>query len=475
MLQIRYCPQRIWSVAATSLSRPKGPTLLETSSRRLRSSFRTVRKRVVAEAYHVYVDFHQIHSTSDSLASALVAPMGTSLDALNAPQSLTQRRQAASNLPNFELPPPSNLQFAGLPMHKYPPPQAHLPPSAAVSVGNLLTPPSNSASDSSAASSTINTGHTPNSTTAPILPYTPTFFNPSTTPGFHTGLTPQPWQTNPLFPPRTAFSPLSGPGGPMRNGTNSPAAGEGTALPPPPYDLNAVNQFNAPYAMASPTGASLSGQHPLVHNNMIRPASQQSANTPGESLTKTQSAPQLYTNLPPVHQPQSSGYPYPNSTPVSQSPHSANGAPHRTSPSLNQHPISQQANQSPFIRPPYPSYSLPAMSGPTMSNITSPGAQMSMVGNVGAMLPVQFNSGYVANPQNMYNAQRTGTPQQTPQNDRPFRCDSCPQSFHRNHDLKRHKRIHLAVKPFPCKHCDKSFSRKDALKVRTFQSSSVPC
>ena len=38
--------------------------------------------------------------------------MGTSLDALNAPQSLTQRRHAASNLPNFELPPVNNLHFA---------------------------------------------------------------------------------------------------------------------------------------------------------------------------------------------------------------------------------------------------------------------------------------------------------------------------------------------------------------------------
>lgn len=55
-----------------------------------------------------------------------------------------------------------------------------------------------------------------------------------------------------------------------------------------------------------------------------------------------------------------------------------------------------------------------------------------------------------------------------PQQERPFKCDQCPQSFNRNHDLKRHKRIHLAVKPFPCDNCEKSFSRKDALKVRYF-------
>ncbi|KAH6646807.1 hypothetical protein BKA67DRAFT_580633 [Truncatella angustata] len=52
------------------------------------------------------------------------------------------------------------------------------------------------------------------------------------------------------------------------------------------------------------------------------------------------------------------------------------------------------------------------------------------------------------------------------QQDRPFLCDICTQCFVRNHDLKRHKRIHLAIKPFPCPFCNKGFSRKDALKVR---------
>ncbi|KAH6714806.1 hypothetical protein BKA61DRAFT_438916, partial [Leptodontidium sp. MPI-SDFR-AT-0119] len=45
-----------------------------------------------------------------------------------------------------------------------------------------------------------------------------------------------------------------------------------------------------------------------------------------------------------------------------------------------------------------------------------------------------------------------------------FKCVQCPQSFKRNHDLTRHKRIHLAIKPFACGDCKKGFSRKDVLQ-----------
>lgn len=88
-----------------------------------------------------------------------------------------------------------------------------------------------------------------------------------------------------------------------------------------------------------------------------------------------------------------------------------------------------------------------------MSNMGNPGGQMSLVTGM------NMHPGYGQMTHRMYGGQQ-------PQQERPFSCDQCTQSFNRNHDLKRHKRIHLAVKPFPCSSCDKSFSRKDALKVR---------
>ncbi|OMJ24173.1 Zinc finger and BTB domain-containing protein 7C [Smittium culicis] len=47
---------------------------------------------------------------------------------------------------------------------------------------------------------------------------------------------------------------------------------------------------------------------------------------------------------------------------------------------------------------------------------------------------------------------------------RPYKCNTCNQSFSRNHDLKRHIKIHTGVKPYKCKKCGKKFGRSDALK-----------
>jgi hypothetical protein len=136
------------------------------------------------------------------------------------------------------------------------------------------------------------------------------------------------------------------------------------------------------------------------------------------------------------------------------------------SPAVSQGSMSSmppQPAQSPHAyQRPYGSYLPPA---PVFSNVNNPNGQLALVGGVHAGMMAGFNSGHAA-----HAAHQGGMPHflghAPPQtNDRPFKCDQCPQSFNRNHDLKRHKRIHLAVKPFPCLHCDKSFSRKDALKV----------
>ncbi|KAF8813890.1 hypothetical protein BYT27DRAFT_7180665 [Phlegmacium glaucopus] len=46
---------------------------------------------------------------------------------------------------------------------------------------------------------------------------------------------------------------------------------------------------------------------------------------------------------------------------------------------------------------------------------------------------------------------------------RPFRCSACPASFARNHDLKRHLKLH-DKKAWRCEGCNKVFSRRDAIK-----------
>lgn len=46
---------------------------------------------------------------------------------------------------------------------------------------------------------------------------------------------------------------------------------------------------------------------------------------------------------------------------------------------------------------------------------------------------------------------------------RPYQCLRCPASFARNHDLKRHAKLH-GSKAYKCSGCDKIFSRRDAIK-----------
>ncbi len=109
----------------------------------------------------------------------------------------------------------------------------------------------------------------------------------------------------------------------------------------------------------------------------------------------------------------------------------------------------------------YASYS--PNTGPVLSNMHHPGAPLAMVGGIPGMTGYGHHPGLSAHhPHHLY-VHHGGAP--STQSERPFKCSECTQAFNRNHDLKRHQRIHLAIKPFGCDDCDKRFSRKDALKV----------
>jgi uncharacterized Zn-finger protein len=187
-------------------------------------------------------------------------------------------------------------------------------------------------------------------------------------------------------------------------------------------------------------------------------APQQSPAISQENLRRPHPPTPTY-NYQPSGTPQHSNFPYS----TGPSPISAGGSMSRMSPAVSQGPMpslpsNPQHSPYPYQRPPS-SYLTNQV--PVFSNVQNPNGQLSLVGVHPGMMP-GFNSGHAAAMPHFL-----GHPphQQLSTNDRPFKCDQCPQSFNREHDLKRHKRIHLAVKPFPCNHCDKSFSRKDALKV----------
>ncbi|KAI9804923.1 MAG: hypothetical protein M1833_006226 [Piccolia ochrophora] len=392
------------------------------------------------------------------------------------PTSFTARRSAASNLPSFHLPPPELSQkfppFAPVNLAQPTPPSSVLTPPSNIP-GDILSPVSSGVASGS--SGTSNGG---------IPPYTPVGFWPppvqsgspygfSGGPGHQSMMAAQ----NANFSSKSMFSPSLFSLG--RNISNSPGAGEGS-LPPPPYELN-LPPFPTSMPMSA-TGAGLSSSLPNASVQQHVMANALMGSQTPVSAASTHPAP---THAPEHHFQQQKPPPTPNyygnSHPASAPPHQtqfpnsfSGPSPHQQSPnSAGAHarisPLSGNPSQPPALHPAPPppashfarpvSYSLPAMSGPIMSNIHNPGSQMSLVGGLSGGLV----SAYPNNNMSHLYGGSPHTPQQQ-QNDRPFKCDQCPQSFNRNHDLKRHKRIHLAVKPFPCGHCDKSFSRKDALK-----------
>ena len=412
--------------------------------------------------------------TFNVAAAAVQHGMASNLEPSGAGGSLTARRLATSNLPSFELPPPPQLQK----FHSFSSANSNAP--ATISVGNLLTPPTNVPGDNLSPISSGVSNVSPAASQG-LPPYTPTSYWPSqtsaTTPfSFGSGTPALSWNQgppNPLFPSRGLFSPSLG--SLVRNSSNSPTATEG--LPPPPYDLNHLPPFPSSVSMATSGNLpTIAHQQALGHPYLVQhPASASTSqpspvnNAPDSYLQRPPPTPGYYNGSQPSSTPQQNHFPnFSNASPVQQSPMGGSGGsrPPNNGQPPNLQPTPLQQQQGSHFGRPY-AYSLPAMNGsmqgPIMSNIHSPGGQMSMVGAMpnqlgGGMMP-SFNSGHSAQLQ-MYSGQ-----QQSPLNERPFKCDQCPQSFNRNHDLKRHKRIHLAVKPFPCGHCEKSFSRKDALKV----------
>lgn len=354
--------------------------------------------------------------------------------------SFASRRPAAFGLPPFQLPPPT----------------PHVDVQA----------PRNPGTDGlSPLSSSVNSNSSQSSQAGGIGPYNPQ--GGWSLPGNHSSYTysnmnqAQGGLMHPTYGSRSSMYSPSGNQYSARN-SQSPATGEGLAAPP--YD-QVPAPFPLPVAGSSSHHSSL---HPHAsHNHQHQPlqshilGSQAPASQP--PTPSATSASESYPRPPPTtgyygnpasstpQPPSFSSYAPTHPSPTQPSPTTSVG-PSRT--------ISALSGHSPMHAPAYTrqyAYPLPTMGGAVLSNMANPGGQMTIVNGMGSMPP-----GYpphLGPPHHMY---AHGQP--SPQNERPFKCDVCPQSFNRNHDLKRHKRIHLAVKPFPCKHCDKSFSRKDALK-----------
>lgn len=379
--------------------------------------------------------------------------------------SLTARRSAASSLPNFELPPPplaalhNKYQPYAQPQHNYSHNQHSAPSNNLASVGNLLTPPNTNPGDSLSPPSQPNssTGQTPMTTT-----YNQNYWSQpgqaSNQYGYSSGNTSQ----SQWIPPRGMFSPNSL-NSMVNNSTNGDAST--SSQYDMKYNMNQLPPFPSSHSYSSGSLPTMASQQSMMHSQQLSNSAQAHAqSTPNGTSNRPPPTPSYFGQLNSATTPSQQQFPFSSGPSPSQHTTGLGLTQQQITPanSSDSIPTLQQMHSSTtpsqYSRP-YGSYPLPNMASSMMPSIHSVAAgQMPLLGgmNRGMM------SGY-SNMHSMY-----GSHHQQPTNtltDRPFKCDQCVQSFNRNHDLKRHKRIHLAVKPFPCGHCDKSFSRKDALKV----------
>lgn len=405
--------------------------------------------------------------TTANVAAAVAHPasMHPGPDPMGAPPSFATRRPHAAQLGNFELPPPpTHNKYASF--NTVNASQSSQAPTTIASVGNLLTPPNNIPGEVISPSSGVSTSSAHSST----MPYNNNnyIYSPPNQGSNQYGFPAGSQQQSHYNSARGTFSALNN----ARQLGDQRTLTPGKGLNPPPYQVNSQQlppfppsstPLGAPSNMAPMSAQEQQPHHMMnTHTPVSTSAPQQSPAHAQEPFHRPPPTPTYYSSQPSTT-PQQSSFPYstgPSST--QQSPISAGPVP-RMSPAVTQGAIPSippAPSQSPHAyQRPYGSFLPPA---PVFSNVANPNGQLALVGGVHPGMMPGFNSGHAASMPHFL-----GHPphQQQAANDRPFKCDQCPQSFNRNHDLKRHKRIHLAVKPFPCTHCDKSFSRKDALKV----------